>query len=107
MKIGDKIRHRIDESIKMHDKLLITLSQNSLNSSWVESEVEKALEEERQRRQTVLFPVRLDEAVMETNQPWATEIRRTRHIGNFSRWKDRDAYQQAFKRLLRDLKMEG
>jgi hypothetical protein len=31
-------------------------------------------------------------------------IRRTRHIGDFSRWKDHDAYQQAFERLLRDLK---
>lgn len=107
MKVGDKIRHRIDESIRIHDKLLLILSENSLNSFWVESEVEKAFEEERQRNTTVLFPVRLDEAVLETNQPWAAEIRRTRHIGDFTRWKDHDAYQQAFERLLRDLKAEG
>ena len=106
MKIGDKIRARLDSSIKLYDKLLIILSRNSLNSVWVESEVEKAFEEERQRGQTVLFPVRLDEAVMETDKAWATEIRRTRHIGDFSRWKDHDAYQQAFERLLRDLKAE-
>lgn len=37
----------------------------------------------------------------------AAEIRRTRQIGDFSRWKDHDAYQQAFERLLRDLKAEG
>lgn len=107
MKIGDKIRPVIDQSIRIHDKLLLILSKNSLNSVWVESEVEKAFEEERQRGQTVLFPVRLDAAVMETNRPWAAEIRRTRHIGDFSRWKDPDAYQQAFERLLRDLKAEG
>jgi uncharacterized protein YjbI with pentapeptide repeats len=107
MKIGDKIRSTIDQSIRIHDKLLIILSENSLNSEWVESEVEKAFEEERKRKQTVLFPVRLDEVVMETNQPWAAEIRRTRHIGDFSRWKDHDAYQAAFERLLRDLKAEG
>jgi uncharacterized protein YjbI with pentapeptide repeats len=46
MKIGDKIRPRIDESIRIHDKLLLILSENSLNSFWVESEVEKAFEEE-------------------------------------------------------------
>jgi hypothetical protein len=40
------------------------------------------------------------------DQTWA-DIRRTRHIGNFSRWKDHHAYQQAFERLLRDLKAEG
>lgn len=44
---------------------------------------------------------------METDQPWTVDIRRTRHIGDFSRWKDHDAYQQAFERLLRDLKAEG
>ncbi|MBI1881937.1 MAG: toll/interleukin-1 receptor domain-containing protein [Chloroflexi bacterium] len=104
MKIGDKIRPRIDESIRIHDKLLLILSERSINSTWVEKEVETAFEEERKRNQTVLFPVRLDKAVMETDQAWAADIRRTRHIGDFSRWQDHHAYQQAFKRLLRDLK---
>jgi hypothetical protein len=107
MKIGDKIRPVIDQSIRAYDKLLIILSENSLNSFWVESEVEKAFAEERRRKQIVLFPVRLDEAVMEADEAWASEIRDTRHIGDFSRWKDHDAYQQAFERLLRDLKAEG
>ena len=52
----------------------------------------------------MLFPIRLDDAVMETGQAWAADIRHTRHIGDFTRWKDHDAYQQAFQRLLRDLK---
>jgi hypothetical protein len=107
MKIGDKIRPRIDESIRIHDKLLLILSEHSINSEWVESEVEAAREEERKRDQIVLFPVRLDQTVMETVQAWAADIRRTRHIGDFSRWKDHDAYQQAFERLLRDLKAQG
>jgi hypothetical protein len=34
----------------------------------------------------------------------AEDIRRQRHIGDFQRWKDHDAYQLAFTRLLRDLK---
>ncbi len=106
MKIGKKIRSTIDLSIRVHDKLLIILSKHSINSNWVEKEVETAFEEECKRNQTVLFPVRLDEAVMETDQAWAADIRRTRHIGDFHRWKDHDAYQQAFERLLRDLKAE-
>ncbi len=44
---------------------------------------------------------------METEESWAAEIRRTRHIGDFSQWKDHDVYQQAFECLLRDLKVEG
>jgi hypothetical protein len=106
MKIGDKIRPAIDQSIRVHDKLLLILSEHSINSTWVEKEVETAFEEEAKRGAVVLFPVRLDETVMETDQAWAADIRRTRNIGNFSCWKNHDAYRQSFKRLLRDLKSE-
>jgi hypothetical protein len=30
----------------------------------------------------------------------------TRHIGDFTRWKEHDAYQKALERLLRDLRVE-
>ncbi|HMR68529.1 MAG TPA: TIR domain-containing protein, partial [Anaerolineae bacterium] len=106
MRMGDRIRSTIDQSIRTHDKLMVILSENSINSEWVETEVETAFEEERKRKQTVLFPVRLDVAVMETEQAWAANIR-TRHIGDFSRWKDHNEYQQAFERLLKDLKAEN
>jgi len=60
-----------------------------------------------QGNKPVLFPIRLDEAVMQTEQAWGADIRRTRHIGDFTRWKDHDAYQQSFQRPLRDLKAEA
>jgi hypothetical protein len=104
LKIGDRFRDRIDESIRLRDKLLLILSEHSIASKWVENEVESALEEERQRGSTILFPVRIDDTVMESSKAWAALIRRTRHIGDFTRWKDHDSYQKAFDRLLRDLK---
>lgn len=104
MKIGDKIRDRIDESIRVYDKLLLIFSENSLNSTWVENEVESAFEKEEKSKGTVLFPIRLDAAVMDTGAAWAKTIKRTRHIGDFTCWKAHDAYQEAFQRLLRDLK---
>ena len=107
LKIGDKLKPTIDQAIRLREKLLLVLSQNSLASNWVEREVETALEEETRRQQTVLFPVRLDQAVMETDEAWAADIRRTRHIGDFSHWKDHDAYQQAFAHLLQSLRAEG
>jgi hypothetical protein len=54
----------------------------------------------------VLFPIRVDEAVMDSNVGWAADIRLARHIRDFTKWKDHDAYQIAFTRLLRDLKAE-
>lgn len=106
LKIGDKIRDRIDESIRLRDKLLLILSEHSIASDWVEHEVESALEEERQRGHTILFPIRLDDAVMDSNKAWAALVRRTRHIGDFTRWKEHDFYLKSFDRLLRDLKAE-
>jgi hypothetical protein len=106
IKIGDPIRDRIDQSIKVHDKLLLILSENSINSKWVEDEVESAYEQEHKRNTTVLFPIRLDDSVMHTEKAWAAKLRRSRHIGDFTNWKDHDSYQKAFDRLLRDLKSE-
>jgi hypothetical protein len=104
LKIGDKFRAKIDEAIRLYDKLLLVLSQDSVKSPWVEAEVEAAFEKEIKQKRTVLFPIRLDDAVMNTQEAWAAEIRRTRHIGDFRKWKDHDGCQKALHRLLRDLK---
>jgi len=106
MRIGDEIRTRIDESIRLYDKLLLVLSTHAIESSWVKHEVEAALDKEAQQQTQVLFPIRLDETVMHTNKAWAVTIRREKYIGDFTRWKQHDDYQQAFERLLRDLKAE-
>jgi TIR domain/Pentapeptide repeats (8 copies) len=104
MKIGDRIRPRIDEAIRAHDKLLLVLTENSMKSPWVEKEVETAFEKERKQGRTMLFPIRLDDEVIEAEEAWAADIRRTRHIGDFRAWKNHDDYKKAFERLMRDLK---
>ena len=107
LKIGARTRPAIDEAIRVRDKVLLILSERSIESDWVEKEVETAFEEERRRKRTVLFPIRLDNTVMDTSEAWAADIRRTRTIGDFRHWKDHDAYQKAFDRLIRDLKQEA
>jgi hypothetical protein len=54
----------------------------------------------------VLFLVRLDDAVIETKEAWASKLLHSRNIGDFRRWKDHDAYQKALERVLRDLRIE-
>lgn len=70
LKIGDKIRPRIDEAIQMQDRSLLLLSEHSIESLWVENEVEVALEKEDRQRREVLFPIRLDGTMMQTTQAW-------------------------------------
>ena len=60
----------------------------------------------RRRGATVLFPLRLDDAVFDTGEAWAGKLRDNRNIGDFRRWKQHDAYTKALERLLRDLRVE-
>jgi uncharacterized protein YjbI with pentapeptide repeats len=104
MPIGGKILDTIDEAIRLRDKVLLILSEHSIKSDWVEDEVTKGFAEERRRGHTVLFPVRLDDAVMDTGEAWAVKLRDQRNIGDFRRWKDHAGYKRSFERVLRDLK---
>lgn len=106
MRIGAPIRPAIDASIQNYDKLLLILSETSLASQWVEQEVETALAKERKTGRTVLFPIRIDDAVLSVGTGWPAYLKNTRNIGNFSGWRDRGSYSKAFDRLLRDLKAE-
>jgi TIR domain/Pentapeptide repeats (8 copies) len=109
---GRKLHEQIDEAIRLHDKLLLILSPHSMESEWVKTEIAKARKREVRDRRRVLFPIRL--APFETLRDWelfdadtgkdsAREIREY-FIPDFSNWKDHDSYQEAFQRLISDLK---
>lgn len=104
MRIGDKVRLHIDESIHLYDKLILVLSEHAVQSTWVEREVVAAREKEDRQQREVLFPIRLDDTVMMTDKAWAADVRRRWHIGDFTNWMDPKKYESAFERLLRDLK---
>jgi uncharacterized protein YjbI with pentapeptide repeats len=104
LRIGDRVRTVLDESIAVHDKLLLVLSQSSAKSHWVEQEVETALNRERQEGRIILFPIRIDDSVMQQTTGWPAFIRNTRHIGDFTRWADPERYQYALDRVVRDLR---
>src|SRR5690349_15209813 len=102
MEVGVKIWDTIDEAIRLRDKVLLILSAGAIASDWVEGEVTRSLDEERQRKQTILFPIRLDDTVLETTEAWARLLRGQRNIGDFTRWKDHDAYLIAVGAVIAD-----
>jgi uncharacterized protein YjbI with pentapeptide repeats len=112
MQSGKKLHEQIDHAIRLHDKLLLLLSPHSMESEWVRTEIAKAREREVRENRRVLFPIRL--APFETLSEWecfdadsgkdsAREIREY-FIPDFSNWKNHDSYQEAFQRLISDLK---
>jgi hypothetical protein len=103
LKAGDVFREKIDEAIYSYDRLLLILSEDSIKSAWVQDEVEACLERERHDQSRVLFPIRLDGSVFKAEEAWVASIRRRRHIGDFHQWRNLQAYEKAFDRLLNDL----
>lgn len=111
---GKKLHEQIDVAIRLHEKLLLILSPNSMTSEWVKTEIAKAREREVREKRQVLFPIRLCsfEALRDwecfdadTGKDSAREIREY-FIPDFSNWKDHDSYQDGFAGLLRDLKAD-
>ena len=111
---GRKLHEQIDEAIRIYDRLLLILSEHSMNSEWVRTEIAKARKRELSEKRRMLFPVRLVD--FNTLRDWecfdadagkdsAREIREY-YIPDFSNWKDHDSYQREFEKLLRDLKSE-
>lgn len=109
---GKKIHEQIDQAIRLHDKLLLVLSEHSMDSEWVKTEVYNARQLEAKENKRKLFPISLVE--YEQVRKWeafdadigkdmAREVREY-YIPDFTHWKDHDAYQKAFDRLIRDLK---
>jgi hypothetical protein len=108
---GAKIHEQIDEAIRVHDKLLLVLSPASMASEWVRTEIRKARKAEIKEGRRKLFPIRLVD--FETLRDWecfdadsgkdlGVEIREC-FIPDFTNWKDHDAFEAAFGRLIKDL----
>ncbi len=111
---GKKLHEQIEEAIWEHDKLLIVLSEHSMNSEWVKTEIANARRREVTQKKRMLFPIRLVdfESIRnwtcfdaDTGKDSAREIREY-FIPDFSNWNDHDAFEHAFTRLLRDLKAD-
>ncbi len=109
---GEKLHEQIDQAIRVHDKLLLVLSPNSLVSEWVKTEIRKAQKAETKDRSRKLFPIRL--ADFQTIRDWecfdadsgkdlGVELREY-IIPDFSNWKDHDSFESSFARLIKSLK---
>ena len=114
MKGGKKLYDQIDRAIRLHDKLLLVLSERSIGSDWVMTEIRRTRKAEARDGRRKLFPIRLVgwDALKEwecfdadEGKDLAVEVREY-FIPDFSTWKEHDAYQRAFDRLLHDLKAE-
>jgi hypothetical protein len=114
MKGGRKLHEEIFRAIQIHDKLLLVLSENSMKSEWVTTEIRRARKVEREEDRRKLFPIRLvsfEEILQwecfdaDSGKDLAVELREY-YMPDFSHWKDHDAFETEFAKLLRDLRAQ-
>jgi TIR domain/Predicted nucleotide-binding protein containing TIR-like domain len=104
LKIGDNIEVHVSRAIQLTDKVLLILSEASVNSAWVGHEIAVALRKESEMNQTILFPIRIDDAAMMTSPDQQSALLvRLKHIGDFTDWHVPERYRSAFSRLVKDL----
>jgi uncharacterized protein YjbI with pentapeptide repeats len=115
IKGGHKLHEQIPEAIRLYDKLLLVLSENSMNSEWVKTEIYHARQYELDSGKRKLFPIALlkfdkirkwEAFDADVGKDMAREVREY-YIPDFSDWKNRDSYKKAFDGLLRDLRAEN
>jgi hypothetical protein len=53
-----KLHEQLFEAIQIYDRLLIVLSERSIQSEWVMTEIRKAREAEKKEKRCKLFPSR-------------------------------------------------
>jgi hypothetical protein len=110
---GKKLHEQIDDAIRVHERLLLILSPDSINSEWVKTEIAKARKREVVEKRRMLFPVLLKISYEELKQ-WecfdadtgkdsAREIREY-YIPDFSQWERPEEFKEEFEKLVRDLK---
>jgi hypothetical protein len=102
LRAGERIQDQLDAAIRAHDKLILILSRESIKSQWVQYEVEKALNIERETQRTVLFPLKLDDSIFQISEPW-TEALKQRLILDFSSWRNEQLYSSSLSRLAKAL----
>ncbi len=111
---GKKLHEQIDNAIRLHDRVILVLSPESMSSNWVEMEVRIARSRERRENRRILFPISITD--FKNIKSWklidadegrdlAAEIREY-YISDFSNWQVQSDFEKVFKRMLSDLKTE-
>ncbi|MGC8775267.1 MAG: toll/interleukin-1 receptor domain-containing protein [Chlorobaculum sp.] len=112
MEGGEHVDTQIDRAIKVHEKVLLVLSESSINSNWVKREITKAFKREEKECKRVLFPISLVdfskiekwEFVDSQGRDLSEEIRKF-YIPSFKGWEnDNSLYMTEFDKLLKAFK---
>jgi hypothetical protein len=108
---GRRIEDQLSAAITEHSKLVLVLSESSMQSNWVATELLMALDLERQTGSQKLYPIRV--VPFDTVRDWRlfdsdhgkdlAKVVREYYIPDFTEWRNGVQFGIAANRLLQDL----
>ena len=103
IKIGERILDSINSGISSHDRILLCCSQESLESWWVQDEIRKIHEIERQKNENRIIPILLDKYLLdEWNNGLASDLRSRLGV-SFLNWKPHKTFDMEFSKIMHAL----
>ena len=112
-KLGVPISRNIEQGIRLTDKFLLCCSKESLNSGWVDYEIDLALHKERNLRQVArddvwrIIPLDLDGHLFSPEYSGGALRIRDRLAGDFTGWKsDSDKFDAQVARVIQAIRIE-
>ncbi len=109
---GDDLLEGIDRGIRRQAKLLLCCSNASLESWWVDKEIEKGLQKEEEiwnldhKRECCVIPLDLDGFIFGGWKSGKASLIRSRYIADFTRWRATDAFEKQLSKLERALRID-
>ncbi len=112
MRAGEQLLPQITRAIKYYDKVVIVLSEHSMQSQWVANEIRWAHRSEANTNVSRLFPISLvsfsqltswEFVDADTGLDIAAKLR-SYYVPEFSNWRDPPAFERAFQKLLGGMK---
>ena len=99
--IAGPLEKQVDRAIRLYPTVILILSENSVQSDWVEHEVRTSRELAKELGRDVLCPVALDDSWKDS--PWPERVMEQvmeYNILDFSGWKDKSVFEKQFRKLL-------
>ncbi len=111
MKPSDDIYEGISRGINVYDKLILVCSKDSLNSWWVNEELNRIFKKERdyqkeeKGKERLLIPITIDDTIFSWEGAKAESIK-DKIIGDFRGWEDDVKFEKALRDLIMALNVD-